>query len=146
MKSSQIASQNDLKLRILQLKAEQNQATENLKDSFGEVVDLLRPANLAKNIFSDLFQDKQVQQDLTQLGLTFGTNMLISYLFGKNKNFKRFVGSSLLEQFSTNFIQNNIPLIMDYLELIIANSQSDETEDDQDQDLSETDRYAQYAQ
>lgn len=146
MKSSQIASQNDLKLRILQLKAEQNQVTENLKDSFGEVAELLRPANLAKNIFSDLFQDKQVQQDLTQLGLTFGTNMLISYLFGKNKNFKRFVGSSLVEQFSTNFIQNNIPLIMDYLELIISNSQSENTDDDQDQELSETDRYAQYAQ
>lgn len=147
MKSSKIASRNDLKLRILQLKAEQSQATENLKESFGEVVDLLRPRTLAKNVFSELFEDKQVQQDLTQLGLTFGSNMLISYLFGKNKNFKRFVGSSLLEQFTSNFIHNNIPLIMDYLELIIANARSaDDTDDEHDQELSETDRYAQYAQ
>ncbi|MBK7428551.1 MAG: hypothetical protein IPI60_16825 [Saprospiraceae bacterium] len=146
MKSSNIATQNDLKLRILQLKAEQNQAAENLKESFEDMKDILRPANLAKNAFSDLFQDKQIQQDLTQLGLTFGSNMLISYLFGKNKNFKRFVGSSLVEQFTTNFIQNNIPLIMDYFELLIAKGQAAVAEDENDQELSETDRYAQYAQ
>lgn len=146
MKSSNIATQNDLKLRILQLKAEQNQAAENLKESFEDMKEILRPANLAKNAFSDLFQDKQIQQDLTQLGLTFGSNMLISYLFGKNKNFKRFVGSSLVEQFTTNFIQNNIPLIMDYFELLIAKGQAAVAEDENDQELSETDRYAQYAQ
>ena len=72
--------------------------------------------------------------------------MLISYLFGKNKNFKRFVGSSLVEQFTTNFIQNNIPLIMDYFELLIAKGQAAVAEDENDQELSETDRYAQYAQ
>jgi hypothetical protein len=146
MKPSKIATQNDLKLRILQLKAEQNQATENLRESFREMKEILRPATLAKNAFSDLFQDKQIQQDLTQLGLTFGSNMLISYLFGKNKNFKRFVGSSVVEQFTTNFIQNNIPLIMDYLELLIARGQSAVSDEDFDQELSETDRYAQYAQ
>lgn len=147
MKPSKIASRNDLKLRILQLKAEQNQVTENLKESFGEVVDLLRPGTLAKNVFSELFEDKQVQQDMAQLGLTFGSNMLISYLFDKNRNFKRFVGSSLLQQFATHFIQNNIPLIMDYIELIAANAQATgDAEEENDHDLSETDRYAQYAQ
>ncbi len=146
MKTSRIATQKDIKLRILQLKAEQNQATENLKASFLDMKEVLRPANLAKNVFNDLAQDKQVQQDLTQLGLTFGSNLLIGYIFGKNKNFKRFVGSSVLEQFSTSFIQNNIPLIMDYLRLLIANSQSEDSADEADPELSETDHYAQYAQ
>jgi hypothetical protein len=146
MKPSKIATQNDLKLRILQLKAEQNQAAENLRESFEEMKEILRPSILAKNAFNDLFHDKQIQQDLTQLGLTFGSNMLISYLFGKNKNFKRFVGSSVVEQFTTNFIQNNIPLIMDYLELLIAKGQTAVSDEEYDQELSETDRYAQYAQ
>ena len=41
MKSSNIATQNDLKLRILQLKAEQNQAAENLKESFEDMKEIL---------------------------------------------------------------------------------------------------------
>ena len=101
-----------LLLKIETLKAEKANKEMILRNSFQDFASSLNPITIVKDSLHELAKDKTVQVDLAKVGLNLGTNFLIDQTLGKYRSIKGFVGSMLLEKFTTSFINNNSSKIL----------------------------------
>lgn len=112
MDNINITSYDDLVLHIMHLKVEQFKQEEELKHTFQDFISTLYPSSIVKATLHKLATDKEVQFDLTKVGLNMGTNLIIDQIFGKNRSIKGFLSSALIEKFTSSFINNNTSKIM----------------------------------
>jgi hypothetical protein len=112
MKNKEINNLLSLNQRIAELRFQKYIQEEELKVQLKDFVKTLNPLVMAKESIRELARDKEVQFDLTKVGLNMGANFLIEKVIGRNKSVKGFLSSILIEKVSTAFINNNAPKII----------------------------------
>lgn len=123
MGNTEITIYTEVTMRIMHLKQEKFRQEDELKDAFKEFVYHLSPVSMVKQSLHQLAQDREVQFDLTKIGLNLGANFLIDRILGKNSSFKGFLSALLVEKISDSFINNNLSnLISGIRRLINRNS------------------------
>jgi len=90
-----------LQLQIMELKAEKFQKEEQIKHLFHEVSYSFQPKVMLKNVLFGILKDKAVQSNVWQMGLKYGSGLVISKLL---RNFGGFKG--MLLSFALNKIVN----------------------------------------
>ena len=119
MEYKNISKYAELLLQIKQLKEDKRVQEEELKQKFNEFANSFKPISIVKSSLHNLITDKVVQHDLMKIALNFGTNILISKIFGKRNNIINFIGIILAKKLSKSFINNNLQKIMEYLSGLI---------------------------
>jgi hypothetical protein len=117
-----ISSVAELKLAIQQLEVEQEVKELQLKEQLYITYESVRPVNVIRRVFKDIFSSKGLGEDLT--GTTFGmaSGFLIKKLFiGSSGNiFKKLIGS-VLQYGLSNFVSRNSEVIRSVGHMIISN-------------------------
>ena len=90
MENSDISNHLELRIRISQLKAEQNIQKAALANMCKEFVSTLNPVTFVKSSLHTLATDKTVQFDLVKVGLNLGTNLIIDQTLGRYRSIKGF--------------------------------------------------------
>ena len=106
MRNKEILNHAELSLRIMELKSEVLLQQDNLKYTFKGLF-TLNPISIVKESIHELAKDKEVQFDLTKVGLNLGADFLINQVLGRNRSIKGFLSSVLLEKLSNTFINKN---------------------------------------
>ena len=119
METTNITSYDDLVLHIMHLKVEKFKQEEALKNTFMNFISSLYPVSIIKATIHKLAEDKEVQLDITKVGLNMGTNLIIDQIFGKNRSIKGFLSSILIEKFSNSLINNNTSKIMSIISKLV---------------------------
>jgi hypothetical protein len=112
MENKDITTHAELKMQIMQLRAEKFQQEDDLRQRFREFVYTIHPLSMMKKSLHDMAVDREVQFDFAKVGLNMGANFIIEKVLGKNNSIKGFIGSILTEKLSGSFINNNLPKIM----------------------------------
>ncbi len=112
MENSEISTHSELALRIIYLKSIKIKQEEEIKITFKELANSIHPVTMVKESLHELSLDKEVQFDLTKIGLNEGANFIIEKVFGKNKSVKGFVSTLLVEALSSTLINRNLPKII----------------------------------
>ena len=107
MRNKEILNHVELSLRIMELKSEVLLQQDNLKYTFKGFLFTLNPISIVKESIHELAKDKEVQFDLTKVGLNLGADFLINQVLGRNRSIKGFLSSVLLEKLSNTFINKN---------------------------------------
>jgi hypothetical protein len=107
MQNKETLNHAELSLRIMELKSEILLQEDELKYRFKEFLFTLNPISIVKDSIHELASDKEVQFDLTKVGLNLGANFLIDQVLGRNRSIKGFLSSVLVEKFSNTFINKN---------------------------------------
>ena len=107
MKNKEILNHAELSLRIMELKSEVLLQQDNLKYTFKGFLFTLNPISIVKESIHELAKDKEVQFDLTKVGLNLGADFLINQVLGRNRSINGFLCSVLLEKLSNTFINKN---------------------------------------
>lgn len=107
MQKKEILNHAELSLHIMQLKSDIALQEDELKHTFKSFLFTLNPVSIVKDSIHELAKDKEVQFDLTKVGLNVGANFLIDQLLGRNRSIKGFLSSVLIEKFSNTFINKN---------------------------------------
>ena len=107
MRNKEILNHTELSLRIMELKSEVLLQQDNLKYTFKGFLFTLNPISIVKVSIHELAKDKEVQFDLTKVGLNLGADFLINQVLGRNRSIKGFLSSVLLEKLSNTFINKN---------------------------------------
>lgn len=107
MQNKEILNHSELSLCIMQLKSDILLQEDELKHTFKGFLFTLNPISIVKDSIHELARDKEVQFDLTKVGLNLGTNFLIEQVLGRNRSIKGFLSSVLVEKFSNTFINKN---------------------------------------
>lgn len=103
-------SQHQLLLKnIKQLKIDKDEKEDNVKQSFGNLVDSLNPFSIAKNSLHEFVTDDDVKTDLASSGLQLGFTLLSNKLFGKYNSAKGFMGAVITENIIQGIVKQNIP-------------------------------------
>ncbi len=112
MKNQEISNHANLILSIKELNNLKILREKELKRNLREIVDNLSPMSMIKNSLHELAKDKEIQLDLTKVGLKIGAEFLIDKIFGRNKSIKGFLSSLLAEKVSSSLINNNLSEII----------------------------------
>ncbi len=107
MENKKILNHTELSMCIMQLKSDILLQEDELKHKFKEFLFTLNPISIVKDSIHQLARDKEVQFDLTKVGLNVGANFLIDQVLGRNRSIKGFLSSLLVEKFSNTFINKN---------------------------------------
>jgi hypothetical protein len=107
MQNKNITNHAELLLRIMELKSEIVFEKSELNNKFKQFLYNLNPISIVKDSIHELARDKEIQFDLTKVGLNVGANFLIDQILGRNKSIKGFLSSVLIEKFSNTFINKN---------------------------------------
>ena len=127
MEKKEITSYSELLMRIEYLKLEKTKQEEELKVTFKEFVDSLDPIQMLKQSLHKLAEDKEVQVDLTRVGVSIGVNYIISKILYKNNNLKGFLSSVLINLLSTALTTENISKIINAVTNFIHPNVDEET-------------------
>jgi hypothetical protein len=111
MGNSGLSNHKELTLRIAQLKVEKHRQEQELKTAFSELIHSFHPVEMIKETVHELATDREVQMDLTKVGLNIGVNFIIDKIFGKNKSPKDELGSAFIESIANSLINKNMPNI-----------------------------------
>lgn len=125
MENSDISNHLELRIRISQLKAEQNIQKAALANMCKEFVSTLNPVTFVKSSLHTLATDKTVQFDLVKVGLNLGTNLIIDQTLGRYRSIKGFLSSVLLEKYSSSFINNNVSKIVSVIGNLVSGKSAD---------------------
>lgn len=122
MKSKEILNHAELSLRIMQLKSEILLQEDELKYKFKELLVTLSPMSIVKESIHDLATDKEVQFDLTKVGLNAGANFLIDQVLGRNRSIKGFLSSFIVEKIANTLINKNASGIVSGISKLLNNN------------------------
>lgn len=128
MENSGLSNHTELKLRISQLKVEKHRQEEELKITINEFIHSFHPATLIKETVHELATDREVQMDLTKVGLNIGINFIIEKIFGKDKSSKGVLGSVFAETIASTLISQNMPKIFSGISNLFHRKQNEEEE------------------
>ncbi|HAX96709.1 MAG TPA: hypothetical protein DCY35_09365 [Prolixibacteraceae bacterium] len=84
MGNTEITNYTGVAIRIMHLKQEKLRQEDELKYELKEFVYNLSPVSMVKQSRHKLAEDREVQIDLTKIGLNWGANFLIDRILGKN--------------------------------------------------------------
>ena len=127
MEKIEITSYSELLMRIEYLKLEKTRQEEDLKVSFKEFTDSLDPIQMLKQSLHKLAEDKEVQVDLTRVGVSIGVNYIINKILYKSNNLKGFLSSVLINLLSTALTTENISKIINAVTNFIHPNVDEET-------------------
>ncbi|OFX58327.1 MAG: hypothetical protein A2066_06605 [Bacteroidetes bacterium GWB2_41_8] len=119
MENTQITGYTEVTMRIMHLKQEKIRQEDELNDALKELVYNLSPVSMVKQSLHKLAHDREVQFDLTKIGLNLGANFLIDRILGKNSSLKGFLSALLVEKISASFINNNLSVIISGIRRLI---------------------------
>ncbi|HCY40349.1 MAG TPA: hypothetical protein DHV48_03200 [Prolixibacteraceae bacterium] len=119
MENTQITGYTEVTMRIMHLKQEKIRQEDELNDALKELVYNLSPVSMVKQSLHQLAHDREVQFDLTKIGLNLGANFLIDRILGKNSSLKGFLSALLVEKVSASFINNNLSVIISGIRRLI---------------------------
>ena len=119
MENTEITGYSEMVMRIMHLKQEKFRQEDELKDAFKEFIYNLSPVSMVKQSLHKLAEDREVQFDLTKIGLNLGANFLIDRILGKNSSLKGFLSALLVEKISDSFINNNLSTIISGIRRLI---------------------------
>lgn len=106
-----LSNHQELTLRIAQLKVEKHRQEQELKIAFNDLIQSFHPVTMIKETVHELATDREVQMDLTKVGLNLGVNFIVDKIFGKNKSPKGELGSAFIESIANSLISQNMPKI-----------------------------------
>jgi hypothetical protein len=112
MENRQINSYTELIWHISLLKEENIKQEEELKHKIKDFAYSLNPLNIIKNSLHKLTEDKEVQLDLTQVILNYGSNFIIEKIFGNKRHIGSYLTKALIERLTSWLIKNNLPDIV----------------------------------
>ena len=127
MEKTEITNYSELMMRIEYLKAEKTKQEEELKVTFKEFVDSLDHIQMMKQSLHKLAEDKEVQVDLTRVGVNIGVNYIINKILYKSNNIKGFLSSVLVNLLSTALTTENISKIITAVSNFIHPTAEEET-------------------
>ena len=131
MENNKISNYSELILRIEYLKSEKVKQEEELKVTFKEFVKTLDPIEMMKQSLHKLAEDKEVQVDLTRVGVSIGVNYLINKILYKSNNIKGFLSSVLVNLLSSALTNENISKIITKITDLIHPKADEQNEDEQ---------------
>lgn len=108
MKISNIQNHDDLIREIAILKDKIIDDEIKALDSFSILMKSLNPIALAKESLNSLFKDKDLVQNVKNIGLKTGANFLIDKVLGKNRSVKGFILSTIVENISEYMLGKNL--------------------------------------
>ena len=126
MEYTAIHNHNTLTLRIMEMKAEKSRQEYELKYAFLEFADTFSPLSMLKGSMKGMAKDKELRSDILKTGINLGTDFIIERVLGRNHSIKGFLGSILVEKFSTPFINNAVTKMLSG----IGKRKNDEPEQD----------------
>ena len=128
MHSPMINNNEDLSLRILQLKHEKQMQEIELKVAFTAITETLNPVKLIKNSLHDIVTDKVVKDDLLKIGLNLGTNFIIEKVMRRG-SLKGYLSSVVLETISSSLINSGtLTGIIDSISRMMTKESSSKTD------------------
>ncbi len=131
MEKKEISNYSELTLRIEYLKLEKIKQEEELKVTFKEFVNTLDPILMMKQSLHKLAEDKEVQVDLTRVGVSIGVNYIINKILYKSNNIKGFLSSVLVNLLSTALTIENISKIINVVTNFIHPTVDEQKEEEQ---------------
>lgn len=108
IQKQEITSYASLLVRMEVLKAERKLHENNLDELSKEFVESLNPTKKIKGFLNVMAADKEVQTDISKIAVKAGTDFLIGKTFGKYRTIAGFVGSLILENVSSGFLNKRI--------------------------------------
>lgn len=108
MEATVISCEQDLIIRIAELRALKAQQEATISEQFKDLKDSLNFATIIKESVAQIVADKDTRKDLLTIGTTMGTNFIIEKVLGSNNSIKGFLGSLLAEKVTNSFIGNFI--------------------------------------
>jgi len=130
MKNTEITSHDELISRIIYLKADKQMQEESLKIKFRDFASNLDFGFLLNNDGNKAVASNNIVYNLVKVVLNKGANFIIDKFLGKNRSFKGFLSSLLVEELSTLLINSNINSIISGFSRLIhsrSNTQSSRT-------------------
>jgi hypothetical protein len=104
----------ELLLRIKELKEEKGNQEIEITEQLKEIIDNFNSFSIIKNNLHELTHDKEVQLDVSKIGLDIGATFIIDKLLGRNNSIKGFLSSIIVEKISSSFIKNNTSKIISF--------------------------------
>jgi hypothetical protein len=98
----------DLQLQIDTLTKEKSVKENEIKIQFTEIITKANPINIFKEYIQGITADKDLELNVSKIGLNLGTNFLIEKILGRNRSIKGFLSSMLVERFSSSLINKLI--------------------------------------
>ena len=108
IQKQEITSYASLLVRMEVLKAERKLHENNLDELSKEFVESLNPTKKIKGFLNVMAADKEVQTNISKIAVKAGTDFLIGKTFGKYRTIAGFVGSLILENVSSGFLNKRI--------------------------------------
>lgn len=121
MNMQKISSVAELKYAIQKLEVEQAEKEKLLRDQLFMTYESLRPVNVLRRIFRDIFSSRGLGEDLTGTSFGMATGFLIKILFigSSGSIFKKLMGS-VLQYGLSNFVSRNSETIKSVGHAIIS--------------------------
>lgn len=110
MRLPDITNHAELRLRIMQLNAEQYSQEEMIRTNLKEIFFSINPVSIIKNSLHELVVDKEVQTDFAKLSLNLVSDFIIGKISGRS--IKSNIMSVILEKVSGMLIKGNSEKIM----------------------------------
>jgi len=103
-----ISSHASLKLQIMELKAEKFRKEEEIKHLFQEISYSFQPKVLLKNLLFGMLKDRTVQSNVWQMGLKYGSSLVITRVLRNFGGIKGMLLSFALKKIVSRFGQNRL--------------------------------------
>ncbi len=121
-KYNHITNHTQLMYAIMQVNASRAEQEDEIKHQVKEIYYSFQPATLIKNAVGNIMDSPETKKSLTQLGLSFGADFLISKFFKRGSSMKGFLSSMVVEKIADyalrsqpDFITNGISKITNLL-------------------------------
>jgi hypothetical protein len=101
-----------LETKILELRARKKAQERAIKESAKSLVTEFSPVTLAKNTIFELADDKEVQADVTKIGLNIGIGLLVNKLVSRQSGFKGVLMTLLVSKLSSYAIEHGTPYLL----------------------------------
>jgi len=107
-----LTSDQRLKLKIAELKIEQEIQERELSASFDSIVSGLNPASIAKSSLQEIAEDRDVQESATGAALKFGTRFLAFKVIGRFGGVFGAVAAAVVGNISDQYVEKKTPKLM----------------------------------
>jgi len=107
MENNMITGYSDLVQQIAQLKVARRQQEATLKQDLRALTQSLNPVAIVKKSLFELVNDRELQLNLTKIGLISSADFIIDKILGRNRSVKGFLSSVLVETYTASLISEN---------------------------------------
>ncbi|MGB6035607.1 MAG: hypothetical protein WBG42_05020 [Cryomorphaceae bacterium] len=101
-----------LKLKIAEVKFEQEIQEREVSASFESIVSGLNPASIAKSSLQELADDRDVQESATGAALKFGTRFLAFKVIGRFGGVFGAVAAAVVGNLSDHYVEKTTPKML----------------------------------